>query len=316
MPSDEDVLEDLGLLQAAGYNLLRLFGADAVSEKILRLAAANFPEMRFQKGIFLEGLAPGPPADLCQSELNDTQVETAIRLANTYSNVVTVSVGNETSFFSAFMPLSCLEGYIAQTRNNVTQPVTADDDYTFYANFFDRRPDTILRQLDFVSIHMYPITNYRQWDWQQLGVPAGPSRAEAMMNAALAKAQDNYQAVYGYRYLDASGRSVTIGESLPIVIGETGWKWRQTNPSQEIETYAALPVNAKWYYDLMQGWERSVGGPSTIFYFEAFDEAWKGMDDGWGLWDELRMPLYALCGTPAGSACNEPVYEGAGYYSP
>jgi exo-beta-1,3-glucanase (GH17 family) len=287
-----------------------------VSEQILRLAEENFPEMRFQQGLFLEGLAPGPAQENCDSQLNDQQVATAIRLANTYSNVVTVSVGNETSFFSAFMPLNCLEGYIRETRNNVTQPVTADDDYTFYANFFGRAPDGVIREIDFVAIHMYPITNYRFWDWQQLGVPPGPQRAEAMMNESLAVAQRNYQAVYDYRYRDATGKTVTIGETLPVVIGETGWKWRQTAPSQEIETYAALPVNAKWYYDLMRSWERSPGGPPTIFIFVAFDEAWKGTDDGWGLWDELRMPNYALCGTAAGPPCNDPLYEGAGFYVP
>jgi exo-beta-1,3-glucanase (GH17 family) len=315
IPSDADILEDLGLLQTAGYDLLRLFGADPVSEKILRLAATNFPEMRFQQGLFLEGLS-GAAAANCDSAINDSQVAAAIQLANTYSSVVTVSVGNETSFFAAFMPLNCLEGYITETRNNVTQPVTADDDYTFYANFFGRSPDGVLRLIDFVSIHTYPFLNYTQWDWRQLGVTAGPLRAEAMMDASLAKAQDNYQVVYDYRYLDASGRSVTVGESLPIVIGETGWKWRQTTPTQEIESYAALPVNAKWYYDLMQTWEGSAGGPPTIFIFVAFDEAWKGTDDGWGFWDELRAPNYALCGTPAGSACNVPVYEGAGYFLP
>ncbi|HSN83497.1 MAG TPA: glycosyl hydrolase family 17 protein, partial [Polyangiales bacterium] len=316
LPSDADILEDLALLQAAGYDLLRLFGADPVSEKILRIAEESFPEMQFQQGLFLEGLAPGAAQQNCDSAINDSQVETAIRLANTYPNVVTVSVGNETSFFAAFMPLECLAGYIAETRNNVTQPVTANDDYTFYANFFGRRPDAILRLIDFVAIHMYPITNYRQWDWQQLGVPAGPQRAEAMMNASLVKAQSNYQAVRDYRYIDASGRSVTIGESLPIVIGETGWKWRQTNPAQAIETYAANPVNAKWYIDLMRSWERSPGGPLTIFIFVAFDEAWKGTDDGWGLWDENRLPNYALCGTPVGPPCNDPLYDGAGYYFP
>jgi hypothetical protein len=217
------------------------------------------------------------------------------------------------------MPLNCLEGYITETRNNVTQPVTADDDYTFFAGQTlggSRRPDTVLPLLDFVAIHMYPITNYRQWDWKQEGVAAGPLRAEAMMNEALAVAQANYQAVYDYEYLDASGTTVTIGESLPIVVGETGWKWRQTNLAQEIETYAADPVNAKWYYDLMQGWEGSAGGPSTIFIFQTFDEAWKGTDDGWGFWDELRQPNYALCDTPAGSACNVPLYQGAGFYTP
>jgi exo-beta-1,3-glucanase (GH17 family) len=316
IPSDDDILEDLGLLNSAGYNLLRLFGADAVSEKILRLAATNFPEMRFQQGLFLEGLS-GAAAANCDSAINDSQVATAIQLADTYSSVVTVSVGNETSFFAPFMPLNCLEGYITETRNNVTQPVTADDDYTFYANFFGRSPDNVLNLIDFVSIHTYPFLNYTQWDWQQLGATAGPLRAEAMMEASLAKAQDNYQAVYDYTYSNASG-VVTVGETLPIVIGETGWKWRQTNPNQEIEEYAADPVNAKWYYDLMLTWERSPGGPPTIFIFSAFDENWKQefFDDGWGFWDELRQPNYALCGTPAGSPCNVPVYEGAGYFLP
>jgi hypothetical protein len=66
----------------------------------------------------------------------------------------------------------------------------------------------------------------------------------------------------------------------------------------------------------MQGWEGSAGGPRTIFTFQAFDEVWKGTDDGWGFWDEFRQPNYVLCGTPAGSACNDPLYAGAGYYSP
>ncbi|MBT8453628.1 MAG: hypothetical protein KJO40_16810, partial [Deltaproteobacteria bacterium] len=80
----------------------------------------------------------------------------------------------------------------------------------------------------------------------------------------------------------------------------------------------ANPVNAKWYSDLLRTWERSPGGPPTIFVFVAFDETWKGIDDGWGFWDELRTPLYALCDTsvPDAPACNDPLYEGAGYYDP
>jgi len=318
IPSDEDVLEDLGLIQTAGYNLVRLFGANPVTEKVLRLAAENFPELQFQLGITLFGMND----DLCEVPENDQEIETAIRLASTYEDIVaTISVGNETSFFSCFMPINCLELYIKQTRQNVIQPVTADDDYTFYAgenavggSRCGNQPDTILPLLDFVSIHMYPFSYYQEWDWKQEGVEAGPLRATAMMNAALGRAQENYQAVYDYEYVNGAGETVTVGESLPIVVGETGWKWRQTNASLEIETYAANPVNAKWYSDLLRSWERSSGGPPTIFVFVAFDETWKGIDDGWGFWDEFRMPLYALCGTPAGSPCNADLYEGAGYY--
>ena len=320
IPSDEDILEDLGLLQAAGFNLLRLFRSEAVTEKILRLASENFPELQFQLGVALFGMSD----DLCEVPENDEQIENAIQLASTYKdNVATISVGNETSFFSCFMPINCLELYIKRTRENVTQPVTADDDYTFYAgetavggSRCGNQPDTILPLLDFVSIHMYPFSYYQEWDWKQEGVEAGPLRAAAMMNAALARAQENYQAVYDYEYVNEAGETVTVGESLPIVVGETGWKWRQTNPSQEIEDYAANPVNAKWNTDLLRGWERSAGGPPTIFVFVSFDEAWKLIDDGWGFWDARRMPNYVLCDTSAPDAppCNADLYEGAGFY--
>lgn len=309
VPSDANILEDLGLLDDAGFNLLRLFGADVVSEKILALAAANYPEMKFQQGIFLAGPAPS-----CVNAVNTAQIAKGILLANQNANVVTVSVGNETSL-AGNLDITCLESYVQTVRSQVTQPVTADDDYTFYnGSFFAYKPNGILAGIDFVSIHMYPILNSPFWNWQQTGTPPGPARAAAMMNAALAKAQSNFATVYNYLYTNASGSTVSIGASLPIVIGETGWKAMQTNPGSVIETYAANPVNAKWYYDLLGTWEGSVGGPLKIFYFEAMDEAWKGTDDGWGLWDKNRLPRYGLCGTPAGVPCNPDLYQGAGYY--
>jgi len=309
IPSDANVLEDLGLLRDAGYNLLRIFGSDAVGEKVLRLAAANFPDLKFQLGIFLEGIPPGAACD--NSAITASQISTAIRLAGQYPNVATVSVGNETSFYRGFLPIICLEGYIATVRDQVTQPVTADDDYTFYTR---AEADPILRLTDFVSIHTYPISYTSQWDWQQLGTVAGPARAAAMMNAAFSNASSAFDQVAGHLYRSAAGNTERVDASLPIVVGETGWKARQTNPNLEIETYAANPVNEKWYYDLVKAWERTAGGPGTVFFFQSFDETWKGIDDGWGLWDKDRAPRYVLCGTPAGAACNVDIYQGAGFY--
>jgi hypothetical protein len=327
VPTDAQILEDLGLLHQAGYNLLRLFGAetparDVVAEKILSLAQKNYPDMRFHLGVALGGLTS------CSDPKNDFNVAYLISNLSRYPNVVAISVGNETSFYSKFMPLACLEGYIRTIRSQVTQPVTADDDWTFYAgkswaggDRVEVKPDTILPLIDFAAIHMYPIS-YTDWNWRQTGVPAGPQRARAMMEESLRVAKAYYDEVAGYQYRGAAGVTVSIGESMPIVIGETGWKAVQTNPASEIEGYAARPENQKWYVDLLFGgngypsWEGAAGGPPTIFYFEATDEAWKGIDDGWGLWDESRTARYSLCGTPAGPACNADVYAGAGYYDP
>ena len=328
VPSDAEILQDLTLLDLAGFDLLRLFGArapatDVVAEKILRIAAQSFPDMKFQLGVELKGLTS------CSDPANDFNISYLISNLSKYPNVVTISVGNETSFFSKYMPLPCLEGYIRTIRSQVTQPVTADDDWTFYSGKSggggDRvpvKPDTILPLIDFAAIHMYPFS-YTVWDWQQTGVAAGPDRAKAMMEQSLVAAKEWFNEVVKYKYVGAGGVTVSVGDSMPIMVTETGWKARPTNPAAEIEQYAAKPENAKWYFDLLYGspgkypsWQGSAGGPPMIFYFEAFDETWKGIDDGWGLWNISRQARYALCGLPAGTACNDDLYAGAGYFNP
>jgi exo-beta-1,3-glucanase (GH17 family) len=327
VPSDLDILQDLTLLNTAGFNLLRLFGAkapatDVVAEKILRIAAQTFPDMKFQLGLDLKGLTS------CSDPANDFNIAYLISNLSKYPNVVTISVGNETSFFSKFMPLPCLEGYIRTIRAQVPQPVTSDDDWTFYAGLSggggDRvpvKPDTILPLIDFASIHMYPISYTADWDWRQTSVPEGQERAQAMMEESLATLKRWHGEVVDYQYVGADGVRVSVGDSMPVTVGETGWKARQTNPALEIETFAAREANQKWYVDLLYGnpggyesWQGSAGGPPMIFYFQGYDEQWKGIDDGWGLWNIDRQARYALCGTPAGPACNDDLYEGAGYF--
>ncbi len=318
-PSVANIQQDLGLLSAAGYTLIRLFGADTVSESVLQVAAANYPSLKFHQGIYLAGIAPTSQAT-CSNSANDTQVQTGIRLAQTYTNVVAVSVGNETGFFSQYMPINCLAGYITTTKHAVTQPVTADDDYRFYAGLQPNKPDTILPLLDFVSLHTYPLSNQGAWTGSVPTTGTNTQRASALMQGALANAQSTFAAATAY--IAAHG-----GAGLPVIIGETGWKATPTNPyitastgcaaanaagsGNPLEgqgtctngviatttTRAATQDNAHWYFDLINGW--STGGASTapriVFHFEAFDESWKGIDDGWGFWDKNRAPRQLLC---------------------
>jgi len=55
VPTDAEILEDLGLLHAGGYHLLRLFGAAPpatdVSREILRLASQRYPDMNSSSGL-------------------------------------------------------------------------------------------------------------------------------------------------------------------------------------------------------------------------------------------------------------------------
>ena len=330
--SAADIDQDLALLELAGFNLLRLFGADPNTQLILDRAALNHPGTKFQLGLYLNGPTVAPA---CLEPINKSQIATAVALANAHSgpagNVVTVSVGNETSLANnqGQTPTNaafCLATYVSTVRNQVTQPVTADDDWTFYAGRQREKPDTVLPLLDFASIHVYPFLNADGWFWKATTSPA------TLMNAALGWAKA--------RFADVAAYTHAIAPSMPITIGESGWKWRPTNPTgstnpatmtieDAFNPLIANPVNAKWYYDLMFGnplnqppnlpiaaWVGSAGGPVTIFYFNSFDETWKGVDDGWGLWDKNRVATYGLCDTPAASAaCNATsLYNGAGYF--
>ena len=76
---------------------------------------------------------------------------------------------------------------------------------------------------------------------------------------------------------------------MPIVIGETGWM--AVNPKNRWYTFLAHPVNQKLYFDRLTAWAnegKTGAGPKNVFYFEAFDEPWKGDDDGWGLFTVAR----------------------------
>jgi exo-beta-1,3-glucanase (GH17 family) len=315
IPTSSEILQDFGLLSKAGFTLLRNYDSGTVGADIITLAAANYPALKFQLGIYF---SPTNAECVDPTGNNASQIAEAITLANTYPNtVVTVSVGNETQGSGA-LPVSCLAGYISEVRAAIKQPVTTDDVASFYSGQLANKPDSILLLVDFVSLHTYPFLENAYWDWQQTQARAGTPRATAMMNAALVQAQDDFLAAYNYVYVGSGGVSVNEGSQLPMVVGETGWKGYETNPADPIEVVAnpaiANPVNVKWYLNLLGEWRGAGEGPTAIFLFEAFDESWKGTDDGWGLWLSSRAATYAICGLGGGPACNKSVYKGAGYY--
>ena len=327
--SDADIKQDLQLLVAAGYNLLRLFGGDANSESVVRIASTTpaLQGLRFHAGSYLTGATP---SCVDATGTNDKDIAQLIHMANTYSNIVAVSIGNETSF-AANLPVNCLVQYIQQVRNAVTQPVTADDDASFYTGVTSsgEQPDTVLANIDFVAYHAYPFTfELSHWDWPQLSIDlninssnGATNRANSMMNASIVQLQSEFTLLSNFPYRSSSGAMTTIGATLPLVLTETGWKYKPTNSDpieQVISPAIANPVNAKWYGDLLVSYVAGgVKAPVNVFPFEAFNETWKQVygDSGWGLWDENRAPLYALCGTavPNAPACNSPIYSGAGY---
>ena len=272
-----EVLQDLQLLVQGNIKLIRLFdSSDNVARLTLQVIRDNHLDIKVHLGAYV---IAGNDA------FNQAEIARAMTLANTFNDIVeAVSVGNETMVswsFNKFTPPQ-IAAFLTTVRAGITQPVTTDDNWAFWAS----APAELLKTVDFVSLHTYSlldtVSDPTSWDWQQTGVAAS-QRASAMMDASIAKAKQDVAAAQAY--LDGIGYT-----ALPMVIGETGWKAVPTGG----ETQRAHPVNQKMYFDRLSAWHTSAGGPVNIVWFEAFDEPWKGGDDGWGLFDVARKARYVV----------------------
>ena len=286
--SEAMIKEDLDLMVKGNFKLIRLFdSSDKVAKQTLKVISDNGLDIKVMLGVWI---ASG------NDTFNQAEIARAVALAKQYKDiVVAVSVGNETMVSWSFNPLTVgqMAAYIKSVRSQITQPVTTDDNWAFFAQSSgnEKNPRAVLDVIDFVAMHTYPLAETihppATWDWQQLDVAAGPLRATAMMDASIAAARAQYDAVRAH--IDSQGF-----RSMPIVIGETGWKAAASNG----EFNRAHPVNQKMYFDRLQTWTSEVrggkAGPKSIFYFAAFDEAWKGSDDKWGLFNKDRQARYVV----------------------
>jgi exo-beta-1,3-glucanase (GH17 family) len=287
-PTADQIKQDLELLTCGGFTFIRLFDASQHAATVLQVIHDNGFDIKVQLGVWISG----PKATM--DTANQDQISKAVALATSNTDVVVgVSVGNETldTWSSVLTPAADLAGYIQQVRSQVPQPVTTDDMYPPFE--FGDGYDGVLavaQVVDYLSIHAYAAldADFGTWDYQQLSVPAGPARAQAMMAAAVAETETNIAFV--------SAAMKARGLDLPIVIGEAGWRSRNANPVAVAEKYYSHPVNQKMFFDGLTSWvygaTKDSFSPKGAFYFEAFDEPWKTTDDGWGLFDVNRVPNY------------------------
>lgn len=275
-----NIKQDLDLLLAAGFRLIRLFDSDdKVAKQTLQVIKDNNLNIKVQLGVYIQSGAEGA---------NQANLARAVALANSFKDIVlAVSVGNETMVSWSFNKSTpeVMAGYIKKVRNQITQPLTTDDNYAFWAS----APLTITDVIDFVSLHTYveldTFFDPTRWEWKRKDVPAA-QRAVAMMDAALAESKRQYSEARVF--LDSRGLA-----NIPITIGETGWNAVDLGKL----AFRAHPVNQKMYLDRLAAWAaegRSGAGPKAVVYFEAFDEPWKQGDDRWGLFNVQRQARYAI----------------------
>ena len=274
-PSDKEILEDLQILSRQGnFGLIRLYDAQANSEAVLRLIEANKLNLKVLLGAWLAAEVsntncpwhkePYPKEVLEANKLkNAKEIESAIRLANQYSKtVVAVAVGNEAlvDWNDHMVPVDSVIGYVRKVKKSISQPVTVADNY----NWWSHHGAVLAKELDFVSVHTYPVWGGKDVD-------------EAMPDSIA-----NLQAVRN---------------ALPhsrLVITEAGW----ASSASEFGPRASEEKQKRYYQDLF-AWTDKMN--ITTFFFEAFDEDWKGETNNplgaekhWGLFTVDRKPKQVM----------------------
>jgi exo-beta-1,3-glucanase (GH17 family) len=206
---------------------------------------------------------------------NNREVRAAIRLANAYPDeVLAVTVGNETQVYWSdhLTRPEVLIRYIREVRAKTQVPVTTADDFKFW-NTPESKP--VAAEIDFIVTHIHPM-------W------AGLTSAKAMSWT---------ERIYA--------EVCAMHAEKTVVIGETGWATQIHNEGEQAKLIQgkAGAEEQRLYYQQLTGWAKKhqVG----TFYFEAFDELWKGgphpneVEKHWGLFDANRQPKAALTGGAA-----------------
>jgi exo-beta-1,3-glucanase (GH17 family) len=276
-PSKAELREDLQLM-SKHWNLIRMYGAQGPAETVLELIHEEQFPMKVMVGAWI---APetrlaedGTVAETLAANVagNRREVETAIRLANRYPEIVVgVSVGNETQVSWSFHKVrtSVLVDYIRQVRSATNAPVTTADDFTFWD-----KPESkvVAREVDFIVMHAYAM-----WCGQPF---------------------DNAMPFTKEQFAVVSA----LHPDHPVVLGEAGWATKVHAEGEQAKLIIgkAGEDEQKAFYDAYVDW--TTRAQVTNFYFEAFDENWKGgahpdeVEKHWGLFRADRSPKKAMQG--------------------
>ncbi|MGP1273504.1 MAG: glycosyl hydrolase [Phycisphaerales bacterium] len=270
-PSDQEILEDLRLLvRDTPFRLIRLYDSRENSEAVLRLIEQHDLPIKVMLGAWLSAEVSNPgcpwmpepyPDEVLAANTvgNAEEVERAIRLANEHADtVMAVAVGNEAlvEWTDHMVPVEQVISYVRRVKSAIDQPVTVADNYDWWA----KHGHDLAAELDFVSVHIYPI-------WENRDIDEGLS--------------------YGIENMRR------VREALPeatLVITEAGW----ATTASEFGDRASEAKQLR-YFEELYDWAEQMR--ITTFFFAAFDESWKGdpnnpmgAEKHWGIYFEDRSP--------------------------
>jgi len=270
-PSEAQILEDLRILLSHDLDLIRLYDSGENSATTLKIIKQHKLPIKVLLGVWLKAEVsnhkncawlefPISLQKLFENKItNMLEIQRGIKLAEDYPEVViAVNVGNET-LVDWNDHMVTLNSIISYVRQ-VKQSIAQPVTVADNYEWWIRDGKPLAAEVDFIGVHTYPA-------WENKTI-----------DEALAYTIDNIESVH---------------QALPnkaIVILEGGWATTAEEFSQQ-----ANEANQKRYFDEIKQWAKTSN--TTFFFFEAFDEPWKGnptnlhgAEKHWGLFNVDRTP--------------------------
>jgi len=178
-----------------------------------------------------------------------------------------ISLGNEqlAVWNSSALTVSTVREHVQHLRNHTDLPITynfAGETFRPGSSFWDQQGAELLKELDYINVHSYAGFFDNRWnpDWT-------PQQQLEVLIADEALFCD---------ILDNLGL-----QNTPLILGETGWQG--SGYANEVTNIA----NMQAYFNAVHHYIASESATfDGMFYFNFSDEAWKGGDDHWGLFNE------------------------------
>lgn len=298
-PSKEQIKEDLKIMSAMGIKIIRTYNTKLDEIRNLLVAITELQnenkdfEMYVMLGVWIdcENAWTNKVLNHEKENLieNTAEIKRAVELANTYPNIIKIiSVGNEamvhwaSSYYVSPSIILKWVNYLQELKKENKLPedlwITSSDNYASWGGADSTYHVDDLKKLytavDYVSIHTYPMhdTHYNGAFWGTKPSEENLSKEEkldSIMLRALNHAKSQYQNVKDYMK--------SIGINKPIHIGETGWASSSDGFYGNDGSRACDEYKSGKYYELIRDWTNKEN--ITCFYFEAFDEKWKDVQN-------------------------------------
>ena len=319
-PSIEDIKEDLQIMFAQGFRVIRTYDLHhpfaentlkAISE--LKNSDADF-EMYVMLGAWVQckdAFTDLPIHNEEDLEGNKVEIAEAVRLAQDYQDIVKViAVGNEamvhwaTSYHLEPKYILKWVKYLQDLKINGTINnniwITSSDNFASWGGgseeYHNDDLDELIRSVDYVSMHTYAFhdTYYNPVFWNLSSGSEDLSKKDIIKKAIQKSVEyelSQFNSVQEYIH--------GIDSSKQVHIGETGWSSVASDLYGYGGTEAADEYKLGLYYKMIT--DVCLAKSISCFYFSAFDEPWKdsqnenGSENHFGLFTvhgEAKYPLW------------------------